>query len=185
MGNKFDRTLQTLHKAKEIAKEAVTSPTRRHHNEGTSGDVELVDVKHSGEEEVPQNDDVQELEEDESELTDQDGWTYCDNQWKGANNKGGLGKYTRYRKWTRLAILTEYVEPASVEDVEKQTEIMRHSRTSTSASMTKGDVWKENTNLPRPEEPKQASQKEDEPDDEKSRLRHRLKAAFRGNSISS
>ncbi|KAI0373415.1 hypothetical protein BV20DRAFT_735359 [Pilatotrama ljubarskyi] len=49
--------------------------------------------------------------EDEDEpLTDPDGWVYADNKWEGASNKGGMGKYTRYRRWTRVAVLTETVE---------------------------------------------------------------------------
>ncbi|KAH0827602.1 integral peroxisomal membrane peroxin-domain-containing protein [Lanmaoa asiatica] len=43
-------------------------------------------------------------------LTDPEGWVYGDNKWEGASCKGGMGKYTRYRRWTRIAILTETVE---------------------------------------------------------------------------
>ncbi|KAI0737636.1 integral peroxisomal membrane peroxin-domain-containing protein [Daedaleopsis nitida] len=51
-----------------------------------------------------------EAEEEEEPLTDPDGWVYADNKWEGASCKGGLGKYTRFRRWTRIAVLTETVE---------------------------------------------------------------------------
>ncbi|KAF9222650.1 hypothetical protein BS17DRAFT_783177 [Gyrodon lividus] len=43
-------------------------------------------------------------------VTDPEGWVYGDNKWEGASSKGGMGKYTRYRRWTRIAILTETIE---------------------------------------------------------------------------
>ncbi|GAB1520205.1 hypothetical protein RhiTH_003278 [Rhizoctonia solani] len=43
-------------------------------------------------------------------LTDPDGWIYADNKWEMPSPKGGLGKYTRYRVWTRCAILIEEIE---------------------------------------------------------------------------
>ncbi|RPD54180.1 hypothetical protein L226DRAFT_536093 [Lentinus tigrinus ALCF2SS1-7] len=49
-------------------------------------------------------------DEDEELLTDPDGWVYADNKWEGASSKGGMGKYTRYRRWTRIAVLTETIE---------------------------------------------------------------------------
>ncbi|KAF8585915.1 hypothetical protein K439DRAFT_1409374 [Ramaria rubella] len=42
--------------------------------------------------------------------TDVDGWIYGDNKWEGTSAKGGMGKYTRYRRWTRIAVLEEEVE---------------------------------------------------------------------------
>ncbi|KAF8513115.1 integral peroxisomal membrane peroxin-domain-containing protein [Hysterangium stoloniferum] len=48
----------------------------------------------------------------EDTATDGDGWVYGDNKWEAASGKGGLGKYTRYRRWTRIAILEETVEEA-------------------------------------------------------------------------
>ncbi|THH12497.1 hypothetical protein EW146_g7638 [Bondarzewia mesenterica] len=42
--------------------------------------------------------------------TDGDGWVYGDNKWEGRSGKGGMGKYTRFRRWTRIAVLTELVE---------------------------------------------------------------------------
>ncbi|EIW82683.1 hypothetical protein CONPUDRAFT_163776 [Coniophora puteana RWD-64-598 SS2] len=46
----------------------------------------------------------------EEPMTDAEGWVYGDNKWEGASSKGGMGKYTRYRRWTRIALLTETVE---------------------------------------------------------------------------
>ncbi|KAF7983264.1 hypothetical protein HWV62_22896 [Athelia sp. TMB] len=48
---------------------------------------------------------------DEDEIvTDADGWIYGDNKWEGTSAKGGMGKYTRYRRWTRVAVLSETIE---------------------------------------------------------------------------
>ncbi|KZV80509.1 hypothetical protein EXIGLDRAFT_732733 [Exidia glandulosa HHB12029] len=48
--------------------------------------------------------------EHEEFLTDADGWTYFDNKWESPSNKGAIGKFTRYRRWTRIACLSESVE---------------------------------------------------------------------------
>ncbi|KAH9038714.1 integral peroxisomal membrane peroxin-domain-containing protein [Lactarius pseudohatsudake] len=42
--------------------------------------------------------------------TDADGWVYGDNKWESHSSKGGIGKYTRHRRWTRVAFLTETTE---------------------------------------------------------------------------
>jgi len=47
---------------------------------------------------------------DEDTLTDSDGWVYGDNKWENQSNRGGMGKYTRYRRWTRIAAVFETVE---------------------------------------------------------------------------
>ncbi|KAH9485290.1 Peroxisomal membrane protein PEX30 [Psilocybe cubensis] len=54
----------------------------------------------------------------EEPLTDIDGWVYGDNKWEGQSNRGGMGKYTRYRRWTRVAVVFEEVETVSLEDSE-------------------------------------------------------------------
>ncbi|KAF8813632.1 hypothetical protein BYT27DRAFT_7230629 [Phlegmacium glaucopus] len=46
----------------------------------------------------------------EDPLTDSDGWVYGDNKWENQSNRGGMGKYTRYRRWTRVAAVYETVE---------------------------------------------------------------------------
>jgi len=47
--------------------------------------------------------------------TDPDGWVYGDYKWGHCAPKAGIGKYTRTRQWTRVAILEEKIEvvPAS------------------------------------------------------------------------
>jgi hypothetical protein len=47
---------------------------------------------------------------DEEPMTDTDGWVYGDNKWEGQGSKGGIGKYTRYRRWTRVAVVQETVQ---------------------------------------------------------------------------
>ncbi|KAJ9093479.1 hypothetical protein QFC19_008338 [Naganishia cerealis] len=42
--------------------------------------------------------------------TDIDGWSYGDNKWEGMGPKGGMGKYTRRRRWQRRAICTEEIQ---------------------------------------------------------------------------
>ncbi|KAJ7287732.1 Peroxin/Dysferlin domain-containing protein [Mycena rebaudengoi] len=57
-------------------------------------------------------------EEEEDLVTDEDGWVYGDNKWEKQSAKGGMGKYTRFRRWTRVAIVTETVEPVAEGEVE-------------------------------------------------------------------
>lgn len=85
-------------------------------------------------------------------VTDADGWVYADNKWEGQSGRGGMGKvrsggtvyvlrdlilttrilqYTRYRRWTRIAVLSETVE--LVEPGE--TGIVRHEQPAPSAPM--------------------------------------------------
>ncbi|CED85514.1 Peroxin/Ferlin domain [Phaffia rhodozyma] len=47
--------------------------------------------------------------EDLEARTDEIGWSYGGNKWEGMTAKGGLGKFTRRRRWTRKAICTEHV----------------------------------------------------------------------------
>ncbi|KZT68297.1 hypothetical protein DAEQUDRAFT_728109 [Daedalea quercina L-15889] len=54
---------------------------------------------------------AEEEDQEEEVFTDPDGWVYADNKWEGPSAKGGMGKYTRYRRWTRIAILIETVDP--------------------------------------------------------------------------
>ncbi|EAU91362.1 hypothetical protein CC1G_07397 [Coprinopsis cinerea okayama7 len=53
---------------------------------------------------------VEGAEEDTDSYTDPDGWVYGDNKWENKSNKGGMSKYTRYRRWTRVAVLTEFTQ---------------------------------------------------------------------------
>ncbi|KAH8828522.1 Peroxin/Dysferlin domain-containing protein, partial [Flagelloscypha sp. PMI_526] len=70
---------------------------------GPSGDAEQKndDLGKNIEEDVPPEEEL---------LTDVDGWIYGDNKWEARAPKGGMGKYTRYRRWTRVAIVEEHVE---------------------------------------------------------------------------
>ncbi|KAL9711760.1 hypothetical protein Ac2012v2_004832 [Leucoagaricus gongylophorus] len=43
-------------------------------------------------------------------LTDPDGWIYSDNKWENQSHSNSLGKYTRHRRWSRIAIVTEHVQ---------------------------------------------------------------------------
>ncbi|TFK44580.1 Peroxin/Dysferlin domain-containing protein [Crucibulum laeve] len=47
---------------------------------------------------------------EEEPATDTDGWVYGDNKWEAQSSRGGMGKYTRYRRWTRVAVVAETVE---------------------------------------------------------------------------
>ncbi|KII92180.1 hypothetical protein PLICRDRAFT_36971 [Plicaturopsis crispa FD-325 SS-3] len=62
-------------------------------------------VYHAGEDE----------EGDEEIETDADGWVYGGNKWEGLGPKGGIGKYTRYRRWTRIAYVTETIEEIDID----------------------------------------------------------------------
>ncbi|ODO08837.1 hypothetical protein L198_00570 [Cryptococcus wingfieldii CBS 7118] len=41
--------------------------------------------------------------------TDNDGWVYGDNKWESVGPKGGLGKFTRRRRWQRRAVCIETI----------------------------------------------------------------------------
>lgn len=53
------------------------------------------------------------LEKDDA--TDTDGWVYGDNAWAHPGPKGGLGKFTRRRRWQRRAVCVETVLKIVVE----------------------------------------------------------------------
>ncbi|OCF36853.1 hypothetical protein I316_01450 [Kwoniella heveanensis BCC8398] len=46
---------------------------------------------------------------EKDDATDVDGWVYGDNKWEGMSAKGGLGKFTRRRRWQRRAVLIETI----------------------------------------------------------------------------
>ncbi|KAL7421845.1 hypothetical protein Q5752_003616 [Cryptotrichosporon argae] len=50
------------------------------------------------------------------DATDPDGWVYGDNKWESMTAKGGLGKFTRRRRWQRRAVCTETVTRVSPAD---------------------------------------------------------------------
>lgn len=45
--------------------------------------------------------------------TDAEGWVYGDNKWENMKASGGLGKFTRRRRWQRRAVCTETVHRIS------------------------------------------------------------------------
>ncbi|KAJ8507906.1 hypothetical protein ONZ45_g9751 [Pleurotus djamor] len=76
-------------------------------------------------------------------FTDVDGWVYGDNKWEGLSNKGGLGKYTRFRRWTRVAVVEETIEYLDhIDDHDQSVGTMvspshhEHSRMSSSSPST-------------------------------------------------
>jgi len=50
------------------------------------------------------------------DITDTEGWIYGDNKWEGSSGKAGIGKFTRYRRWTRIAVMTETIEIVTAEE---------------------------------------------------------------------
>jgi len=90
--------------------------------EGDTGDAENAgDVM--GSPTSPRNESWHDEPEDvDSEPnTDVDGWVYGDNKWRASSHSNGIGKYTRFRKWTRIAVLAEIVEPVSAEEAHDHT----------------------------------------------------------------
>jgi hypothetical protein len=66
------------------------------------------------------------------DITDTEGWIYDDNKWEGTSGKAGIGKvgyigssmvdllrprqFMRYRRWTRIAVMTETIEIVTAEE---------------------------------------------------------------------
>ncbi|KAJ3539269.1 hypothetical protein NMY22_g4819 [Coprinellus aureogranulatus] len=68
-------------------------------------------------------------------FTDPDGWVYGDNKWENQSNKGGISKYTRFRRWTRIAVLTEFVQVVdAAEDASCNARATKRRATSVSTS---------------------------------------------------
>ncbi|EJD03017.1 uncharacterized protein FOMMEDRAFT_168105 [Fomitiporia mediterranea MF3/22] len=122
---------------------------------------------------------LQEADPDE-QITDNDGWVYGDNKWKAFSGSGGLGKYTRFRKWTRVALLTEVVEPASAveahtfaaEQQEAYSTALRERQASVSSRRSLSDSRRSID-----------EQRDGEDDRDSNGLRQRLKAALRKSSM--
>ncbi|WVQ67685.1 uncharacterized protein L199_005889 [Kwoniella botswanensis] len=68
---------------------------------------------------------------EKDDATDNDGWVYGDNKWENMGPKGGLGKFTRRRRWTRRAILIETVIKLKSTDEDEPTIIVPPSGTNT------------------------------------------------------
>jgi len=117
--------------------------------------------------------------EGEEEIdTDPDGWIYGDNKWEGASAKGGLGKYTRYRRWTRVAVLSETVESVDGGEVG----VVRPVNHSELEIVTPPS----NSHLPLPTleaSPSNSLSSESPKDGTRGLLRQRLKAALDGSTL--
>ncbi|KIY74256.1 hypothetical protein CYLTODRAFT_484583 [Cylindrobasidium torrendii FP15055 ss-10] len=59
-----------------------------------------LDSKHEKPVEATEEKSNDDDEPDPEPLTDADGWVQCDNKWQA-----GKGKYTRFRRWTRIAVV--------------------------------------------------------------------------------
>lgn len=116
-------------------------------------------------------------EGDDEQVTDPDGWVYGDNKWENASAKGGMGKYTRYRRWTRIALLTETVEPVE-SDTSEPEDTGRKSLSLPEEHVE--DVTR--VNASRRDTVNFHEEKEGEGEDHGS-LRQRLKAAVRRGSV--
>lgn len=109
-------------------------------------------VQPSHEKDKEKENEEEEPSESEEPLTDADGWIYGGNKWEGGSGKGSMGKvcvvhvllpqrgsdvflqYTRYRRWTRIAVLKETVELVGPGDVGMVVQKRRPSRTGSSSS---------------------------------------------------
>ncbi|EMD32127.1 hypothetical protein CERSUDRAFT_119098 [Gelatoporia subvermispora B] len=119
-----------------------------------------------------------ESEDDGQEpYTDPDGWIYADNKWEGGSSKGGMGKYTRYRRWTRVAILTETVEAAEPGETGIQRDDVEDQATTADSRHGRAPSLDEKASI------KSDGSHEDD-DSDQSRLRRRLKAAVRSATLS-
>lgn len=182
--SKFDSTKRLRDRLKDkIAEQNIKADNDHHeiYNE-VSGD----EVNSQSE------DEARTITQNGEKYTDADGWIYGDNKWESTSDKGGMGKvsgqlftfeagliislkYTRIRRWTRIAILRE-------ESEEIGPGFTGVVRAPPAQSVVSTDVSsptlsnKDNTSpLPSPNE--QGTTASD-------RLRQRLQAAMRRESIS-
>lgn len=146
-------------------------------------------------------------EQEEEPLTDADGWVYGDNKWEYASGKGGMGKvgsisvnfgccvsltesmmqYTRYRRWTRVAVLSETIEPAEPGEmgIQRQFEPEGHSDLQpalpqvSSLESHEAQVTSDGRVRNDGHESNDASDSHDEGNGERSGLRQRLKAVVK------
>lgn len=115
-------------------------------------------------------------------VTDPEGWAYGDNKWEGPSSKGGMGKYTRYRRWTRIAILTETVELVGPGEfgVVRDSMISVSSTGNTSSMVTAGAVSPTSSNFSDWESAGSAAEHQRDSTGARSILRQRLKAVMDG-----
>ncbi|KAI0344639.1 hypothetical protein BDW22DRAFT_1418833 [Trametopsis cervina] len=123
----------------------------------------------------------------EEPYTDADGWVYGDNKWENGSAKGGIGKYTRYRKWTRVAVLTETVDYVDAGEVgirvDQSPASLARSLPPPPINLASPSPSDGHAPLPPAVSPISVGTLESSAEDDRSRLRQRLKAAVRGGSI--
>ncbi|TFK53440.1 hypothetical protein OE88DRAFT_1655577 [Heliocybe sulcata] len=163
-----------------------------HRREGSSGkedvDIELAEQQKRVKNEIAQAEGheheggVQHEEEAVDEpYTDADGWVYGDNKWENQSAKGGMGKYTRYRRWTRIALLIETIEPVGENEVDPSYDAASSdSRTEVTSLPEKHADDVQKVTASRRDTSMSAASVEEE---DHGSLRQRLKAAVRRTSI--
>jgi len=95
---------------------------------------DVKDAAHIGHGKKDKEKEAEEDSESDEPLTDPDGWIYADNKWEGSSGKGSMGKYTRYRRWTRIAVLKETVELVGPGEVGAVVHKRKPSRTGSTSS---------------------------------------------------
>jgi len=96
----YDSTRRLRDRLKEKMGEQRSTPEQQ-----VAAMVEEQEASSQGEEEPRKV-----LPNGQNTFTDPDGWTFGDNKWENTSDKGGMGKYTRTRRWTRIAVLREETE---------------------------------------------------------------------------
>lgn len=69
---------------------------------------------------------------------DAEGWQYGDNSWDKMSRKGGLGRYTRRRRWIRRAVLVEIVQKHYT-PTEEELKSDQDSKESSKAGLKEGE----------------------------------------------
>lgn len=118
--------------------------------------------------------------------TDADGWIFGDNKWEGASAKGAMGKYTRYRRWTRIAVLKESVEkvgPGGLGVVKDTTDFMtsaNEGRPEEGKAQLDGKETGTTADAQSPSQEHHLSDNHGGGEERGSALRERLKSAMKG-----
>jgi len=112
-----------------------------------------------------------------STFTDADGWIFGDNKWENTSDKGGMGKYTRTRRWTRIAVLREESEEVGpgIMGVVRAQPAQPTVSTGVPRIATPTSISEHPSPLPSPSSPEAGTTASD-------RLRQRLQAAIRRES---
>ncbi|KAF9047296.1 integral peroxisomal membrane peroxin-domain-containing protein [Panaeolus papilionaceus] len=86
----------------------------------------------------------------EDPLTDVDGWVYGDNKWEAQSHKGGMGKYTRFRRWTRIAVVFETVERVAANDGDRSPPLTNLTKSPTPESSKTQPKGEDSGQIPAP-----------------------------------